>query len=302
MKKFGNEKFGHEKLGHEKFVMSSPALSLVLADVDGTLVTSAKTLTPRTIAAVRALRDCGVALAVISGRAPRGMAMLVEPLDLRTPIAAFNGGVIARPDLQVIESRKLDASTAEQALRLLLDRGLDAWLFTEEDWLVRDGDAPYVAQETRTLQFSPKIVASFTDRDLALAVKIVGVSGDPALVAACETEAQRLLGEKATARRSQPYYLDITDKAANKGAALERIGSLLRIPSEKTATIGDMPSDVPMFKKSGFSIAMGEASDEVKAQAMATTDDNDSDGFAAAMERLVLRRPSHTSVPLRGKA
>ena len=67
-------------------------ISLVLADVDGTLVTADKVLTPRAAAAVQTLHSAGIAFAITSGRPPRGMAMLIDPLALRTPVAGFNGG------------------------------------------------------------------------------------------------------------------------------------------------------------------------------------------------------------------
>jgi HAD superfamily hydrolase (TIGR01484 family) len=70
----------------------------VLADVDGTLVTKAKVLTPRAIEAVRRLQERGVLFALTSGRPPRGLRMLVEPLGLDVPMAAFNGGIIVLPD------------------------------------------------------------------------------------------------------------------------------------------------------------------------------------------------------------
>ena len=81
----------------------TPPIRLVLSDVDGTLVTSEKALTERSVEAVRALHDAGVLFAVTSGRPPRGMAMLVEPLALTTPIAAFNGGMLVEPDMSVVE-------------------------------------------------------------------------------------------------------------------------------------------------------------------------------------------------------
>jgi hydroxymethylpyrimidine pyrophosphatase-like HAD family hydrolase len=62
----------------------------------------------------------------------------------------------------------------------------------------------------------------------------------------------------------------------------------MSIPAEDIATIGDQPNDVLMFKRSGFSIAMGNAPDEVKAQAAATTDSYNDEGFAKAMERFIL--------------
>ena len=93
------------------------------------------------------------------------------------------------------------------------------------------------------------------------------------------------VGQHATAARSQPYYLDVTNKGANKGAVVEYLSSHLNVPVGEIATIGDQPNDVLMFKRSGFSIAMGNASDEVKLQADATTSSYNDKGFARAMER-----------------
>jgi len=132
-------------------------------------------------------------------------------------------------------------------------------------------------------------VASFTDASLARAVKIVGISDDLDLVAACEKAAQNALGDKASAARSQPYYLDVTHPQANKGTVVATLSKLLNIAPAQIATMGDMPNDVLMFRKSGFSIAMGNASDEVKAQASAVTDSNENEGFAKAVRKFVLR-------------
>ena len=65
------------------------SIAAVLADVDGTLVTSAKVVTKRAIEAVRRLHEIGIAFFITSGRPPRGMRMLVEPLALKAPMAAF---------------------------------------------------------------------------------------------------------------------------------------------------------------------------------------------------------------------
>ena len=267
-------------------------ISLFIADVDGTLVTKDKVLTPRAVAAVKALNAAGINFAITSGRPPRGMSMLIEPLALQGAIAGFNGGVFVKPDLSVIESHALDPATAKQTLKLILDHGLDAWVYTEEEWLIRDKEAPHVARETWTVKFDAKVVASFTDAHLAHAVKIVGISDDLGLVAACEKAAQNTLGEKASAARSQPYYLDVTHPKANKGTVVATLSKLLNIPSAQIATIGDMPNDTLMFNKSGFSIAMGNSSDEVKAQASAVTDSNENEGFAKAVRKFVLRSVS----------
>lgn len=102
-------------------------IKLLLADVDGTLVTKDKVLTPRAIAAVQSLRARGIRFAITSGRPPRGMAMLVKPLALDTMIAGFNGGVFVNPDLSVVGTRTLPADIARQVLDAILDHGMDAW-------------------------------------------------------------------------------------------------------------------------------------------------------------------------------
>ena len=69
---------------------------------------------------------------------------------------------------------------------------------------------------------------------------------------------------------------------------VEFLSRHLGVPAAEIATIGDQPNDVLMFKRSGFSIAMGNASDEVKAQATVVTDSYNDEGFAKAMERFIL--------------
>jgi Cof subfamily protein (haloacid dehalogenase superfamily) len=268
--------------------MPKTPIKLVLADVDGTLVTEQKVLTERTRAAVRRLGASGIAFAVTSGRPPRGMAMLVEPLALTTPIAGFNGGVFINPDLSPIESHTLAPEVARQAVELIRKHGIDAWLYTGADWLIHNADAPHVAREQWTVKFTPKVVESFANADLDQAVKIVGVSDDRDLMGKVESEMQQALGEHASVARSQPYYVDVTHPEANKGGVVAYLSRTLGIAAEAIMTLGDQPNDVLMFRRSGFSVAMGNASDEVKSQASAVTDSYNDEGFAKAIERFVL--------------
>jgi Cof subfamily protein (haloacid dehalogenase superfamily) len=265
-------------------------ISLLLADVDGTLVTEDKILTERAVAAVRALKRAGIHFAITSGRPPRGMAMFFDPLELLTPIAAFNGGLFVKRDLTTLQQNNLPADVARRAIDLIREHELDAWLYRGNDWLITKPGAPHVAREAWTVKFEPKVVASL-DGDLADVAKIVGVSDDLERVRRCEADAQAAFGQRATANRSQPYYLDVTSKDANKGEVVAYLSEHLSVPTAEIATIGDQPNDVLMFKRSGLSIAMGNASDEVKAKATVTTDSHNDEGFAKAVERFILGSP-----------
>ncbi len=264
-----------------------PKISLVLADVDGTLVTEDKVLTKRAQAAVQSLHAAGIRFAITSGRPPQGMAMLFDELQIETPIAGFNGGLFVKRDLSIIEQKTLPLDVAAKAIELIRGHGLDAWVYRGNDWLITKPDAPHVAREAWTVKFQPKVVTDFNDL-LDDVAKIVGISDDLDKVQRCEADAQAAFGQRATATRSQPYYLDVTNKDANKGAVVEYLSHHLDVPAEEIATLGDQPNDVLMFKRSGFSIAMGNASDQVKAQASATTDSYNDEGFAKAVERFIL--------------
>ena len=264
-------------------------ISLVLADVDGTLVTEDKILTERARKAVIALQEAGIRFAITSGRPPLGMAMLFDVLDIETPIAGFNGGLFVERDLTILEEKTVPPDVARQAIDLMRAHGLDTWVYSGNDWLITKAIAPHVAREAWTVKFQPKVVTDVREH-LQQVAKVVGVSDDLEKVQRCEAEAQAAFGQRATATRSQPYYLDVTNKNANKGAVVEYLSQHVGVPEAEIATIGDQQNDVLMFKRSGFSIAMGNASDEVKAQAMAVTDSYNNEGFAKAMESFILGR------------
>src|ERR1700747_3719948 len=254
-------------------------IRLLVADVDGTLVTREKVLTERACAAVAQMRSAGIQFAITSGRPPRGMEMLIGPLALTTPIAAFNGGMFVKPDLSVIEQRVLQADVIEPAMRTIRKHGLDSWIYRGTECFVRDRHGPHVDREEWPVKFPPTVVSNFEGLTNDVA-KLVGVSDDLEAVRKCETAVREQFAAKVhtrqtnpqretlvSAARSQPYYLDVTHPDANKGHVVTGLSDMLDIPREQIATIGDMPNDIEMFQGSGISIAMGQASDEVKSAA-----------------------------------
>jgi Cof subfamily protein (haloacid dehalogenase superfamily) len=258
-------------------------IRLVLADVDGTLVTKDKILTERAQQAVSRLHDRDLLFAITSGRPPLGMKMLIEPLKLKTPVAGFNGGVFTNPDLSVISSLTLAPEIAQETLELIGKHKLVAWLYTADTWFVPDPKGPHVDREAWTVKFPPKVLTDFKPY-LDKAVKIVGVSDDKEAMNQCEAECQKALKGHASAQKSQPYYLDVTNPHANKGGVVEYLAQHYKMDQAEIAVLGDMPNDVPMFEKAGMSIAMGQASDEVKAQANFVTASYEDEGFAKALE------------------
>ena len=268
--------------------MTKAKVKLFLADVDGTLVTQDKQLTDRAIAAVHKLHDAGVIFAITSGRPPRGMAMLIEPLDLQTPIAAFNGGLIVDRDMNVIEQRVLPEDLVLPVADMMGSFSLDVWLYSGADWYVPKADGPHVAREAWTVKFEPKIMTDGLNGLTGAVAKLVGVSDDADAVTKATEAVHDKFGDHVTAAASQPYYLDVTHPKANKGEVAKYLAAKYKLETDEIATIGDMPNDVLMFAHSGLSIAMGQSSPEVKRAARRVTTSNEDEGFANAVDKFIL--------------
>lgn len=268
------------------------AIALLVADVDGTLLTPNKVLTRRARTAIRRLSAAGIAFSLVSSRPPRGMTDLVSALDLKIPFAAFNGGAMLDPDLRLIEAHRLPEAVARAMLDLFAGRGVEPWVFADGDWQLQNPDGPFVADHRRTMGFAPVTVADFTDV-IGRVDKIVGVSDNPSRLAALEAEARSLFLGRATINLSQTSYLDVTDVLANKGGAVLALCTNLGLDLRQAAVIGDMMNDLSMFQVAGLAIAMGQAPDAVRAGADNVTTSNGEEGFANAVAQFVLpRRPA----------
>ncbi len=264
-----------------------PDIALVISDVDGTLVTPDKALTPAAIAAVRRLSDARIGFTLISSRPPRGMVSLVTQLDVRLPFGGFNGGSLVAPDLSLVEAHRLAPEVARETIALLAKRGVDAWVFARGDWLLRDPEGTNVPREKHTVGFDPKAVDDF-ETVIGCIDKIVGVSNDVALLAGVELEARASMDDKAAIILSQPFYLDVTHSRANKGDGVSALCDHIGVDLSRTAVIGDMLNDVAMFARASYSIAMGQSPDAVKQRSDAVTSSNTEDGFAHAVDRFIL--------------
>ena len=261
-------------------------IALVVSDVDGTLLTKDKVLTDGAARAARRLQEAGISFTICSSRPTLGMRFLIEPLAITLPVGPFNGSSIVDPQMKALEQHVIPLAAARRALEMLDEFGVDIWLFTNDAWLVQDGDGHYIPLEKRAIRADPTIVTDFSPY-LAAACKIVGSSDDAALLERCETAMHQALGTQAEAIRSQSYYLDVTPPGCDKGTFTTAMAARLGVPADAVATIGDMQNDLAMFRASGVSFAMGNATDDVKKQATHVTASNDDEGFARAVEVII---------------
>ncbi|PZU06633.1 MAG: hydrolase Cof [Sphingomonas sp.] len=262
-------------------------LRLVISDVDGTLVRRDKTLSPAVVAAVGRLEQAGLPFTLISARPPSGLLWIAERLKLRQPMGAFNGGTIVHPDGTILTADRLDPDVAARAIAMLAEAKVALWLFAHGKWYAQDAGNTHMDSERNSANAEPVMFHDPAEVEGPFD-KIVGVSDDYPFLATLDAKLSAALGEGATVARSQPYYLDVTAPGADKGHGIEALASALWVELDEVAVLGDQRNDLPMFARAGFSVAMGQAPEEVRAAATCTTLSNEEDGVAHAIDTILL--------------
>ncbi|MDB5678401.1 Cof-type HAD-IIB family hydrolase [Sphingomonas bacterium] len=262
-------------------------IRLVVSDVDGTLVRRDKSLSPQTIAAVHRLRAAEIPFTLISARPVSGVMPLVAPLGIDIPLAAFNGGILFRPDGSEIVAHPIDRAVVEGVFALAEELAVDRWVFASGQWYASADQGVHVEHERVASNQAPIVRTNFADLYDA-ADKVTFVSDERALLKALADRAVAAFGDRATIGQSQTYYLDVTDTAANKGDGVAALAQMLGIDLADVVVLGDMDNDVAMFDRAGLSVAMGQAPDAVKAKADWVSSTNQEDGVAHAIDAFIL--------------
>lgn len=266
----------------------SPAIRLVVCDVDGTLVDSHKKLTQPTIDAVARLKDAAIGFTIISARPMSGMLPIADALGLDEAMGAFNGGTIFRRDGTIDAQQYVPRQIVEEVFALVGDAAVDRWVFAGDRWYASSDRGEHVEHECLASNQQPILTTDFTPY-LDTADKLTFISDDAGLLGDLHTRASDAVGARVTVVQSQSYYLDITARAANKGDGITALARTMDTPLAATLAIGDQANDLAMFERAGMSIAMGQAPDAVKAKAASVTASNDADGVARAIDELLTR-------------
>lgn len=267
---------------------------LLVADIDGTLVTSTREITPRVIDAVRAAQTLGVRVCLATGRIWPSAEQYFRRLGADPPAILYNGGMVYDFQTNVVLRRvPLAYDHAKAVLELLRE-------FPQVQPNLYVGDRVYTGRlsaETERYQ-----------RKDSLKVEEVGD-----LVAFLPSEPMKILiiGARADLLRvrdrvqalplpintvfSEETYLEILPQGNSKGAALEFMAQRLEIPLDAVIAVGDNHNDLEMIRVAGLGVAMGNAPPELRAQAKYVTGTNDDEGLAEVIERFILERTGGTA-------
>lgn len=289
---------GHLQPMERTFPTRGSGIALVVADMDGTLLTSDKQLTPRTALAVRHLRREGIHFGVATNRPPFGMRPFLEALEITTPLICCGGAVLARPDtLEVIEQRCLPEGLVLRLLEVGERFELDPRLFRYDSWFVPSLRDYGVGREIRGLGEPPIVVPDVRHVANQLISKLT-LAGPMDAIHEAQQHLQEIFGNRLRVVRSESGTLDLLHPAADKGVEVARLARTLNLPLSRVAVIGDAEGDISMLRIAGLAIAMANAPVTVRREAHRTAPSNAADGVAAALNAWILPvEPLHLEHP-----
>ena len=261
---------------------------LLLTDLDGTLLTGTKLISPRTKAVLMKKQEQGLTLALASGRCVRGMMPFAQELRLKEfcgYVLAFNGGRLLECATGKIVRNVCIPDEIVVNLYHLARRGdCDLVTYSDNEAITNNVENPWVRYEALCNDLALRTTEDFSEFAQIRLNKCL-MAGRPEDIGILEEEATTAFGTEMEFFRSEPFFLECMPKGVNKGSSLEFLAGLLNISIAETMACGDGYNDLAMISRAGLGVAMANAQDEVRAGAQYVTGSNEEDGLALAVER-----------------
>jgi Cof subfamily protein (haloacid dehalogenase superfamily) len=263
---------------------------LLAVDLDGTLLTSAKGISPRTAAVLRQVAERGAKVIIASARPPRSVRAFYEQLGLDTWQINYNGALVQHPHTRrILLHRPMVPQLVEDVVDFARRRDHQCVISLEvlDKWYTDRFD-PSLQTETSRL-FEPDAVGPL-EEFLSEPVTKMLILGDEPHLSRLETELADEFATEISLTRSDQTAIQIMRAGMSKGVALAEVARDYGIARQRVVAIGDAPNDVGMLTFAAVGVAMANAYTSAKVAADRLTLSNDLDGVAVAVEELFLRR------------
>lgn len=265
--------------------LSEHPIKLVAIDLDGTLLTSAKQVSEKTVRALRCLPSAGVRVVIASARPPRSVRAVYRGLGLDTLQINYNGALIwDEPRRRAIFHRPMSGHLVREIIETARGMSNDVLVSCEllDRWFTDRDDHTHTT-ETGKL-FKPDVICpleDFCDRPITKLMLL----GKPQMLVQLLPVLNEEFGQIVTILHADDDLIQIMDNRVSKAIALKKVAESYRIEPEQIMAIGDAPNDVGMLQLAGVAIAMTNAHPIVKAEADWIAPSNDDHGVHAALVR-----------------
>ncbi|MGI6433726.1 MAG: Cof-type HAD-IIB family hydrolase [Sphaerochaetaceae bacterium] len=260
-------------------------IKAIAIDLDGTLLTSDKQITPYTLEVLSALKGQGIHISIATGRSLATTIRFIEQVGTNFPAVLYNGSCLWDPlSATDVWHTALEHDICSQIVALGATGGaklhafMNHQLYFDENDRHADTFEPLSAVVGKAVNFASLGPLSFTKAMFL---------GPPEQTKPIREQLHSQFGNRIHTVYSHPTFLEVMSQGATKGAALERLMKLHGIDSAHVAVFGDADNDVEMLKWAGFSYAMANASEAVKQVADEIILGNDEEGVAKKLAQLL---------------
>jgi len=262
--------------------MSYAALAI---DLDGTLLVG-EDLTARNRDAVAAAHAAGFAIIIATARWRHMAQRIADQIGIKQPIIASSGAQVYLPDTQQdIFDHRLPAEFVAELYALCNAQRCIATVTVADEVILKLDGEPSSSLLSPEMRWVPQLSTS-----AHAAPRIAAIQGS-AINEIIKRDLKLRYADQVNVYDSigpnGKIVITVTAKAANKGEALLASCRHLGVQPAQVITFGDAENDIEMFKVSGASVAMGQASDAVKAAATTVTAANTQDGVAQAIDKIL---------------
>ena len=267
-------------------------IKLIAIDMDGTLLNSKKELLEETKQYFKNFHNKNneTLLVLCTGRPETGIRPYLKDLGYLEE----NHYIISQNGASIYESqtgkRVMDAFVDSTAIQKWIElgkkhgisvmgAGVDYYYSFDEDpteWM--EFDVKLVSGKLKRIPTKESLNTDF--------YKIL-LMGDEEQLNEFETYIPQEWRDEFYVVRSQKYLVEVLTKGVNKAFGLEKLAQKLNIQPSEIAAIGDAANDIEMLEYAGLAVAMGNASEEVKAIADIVTDTNENNGVIKAIDQLI---------------
>lgn len=264
---------------------------IFFTDLDGTLLTSEKKISPKTRQELHRFMAEGNYLAISSGRPLKSVLEVIRQneLDYDNQYAiAFNGALIYHcPTKKKIVEQTLTIGQVCRITRLSLSLGVFCQTYDDENILI-PYEGPEIGKYTKTIHVPYRILPDFPNGIIQPPCKVLCISFDhPEKLTELASLLQRELPGEISCVFSSPNYLEVFPISAGKGSAVTALCRILDIPIENSYAAGDEENDLSMLEAAGCGIAMRNGRESLRKSAdIVTEEDNDHDGLAPVIHKI----------------
>lgn len=275
---------------------------LLVLDVDGTLVNSAKEISKQTLATLLKVQQMGVRIVLASGRSTYGLRHLIEALELKNNggyILSYNGGqVIDIKNDEVLFEKRIDPQQIPYLERKAIKNGFGIFTYHKNKIITTNPDNEHIQNEAKLNGMEIVAVDNLSEAVAFSPCKCVLVSDDEKALIGLKDHWRKRLAGVLDVYRSEPFFLEVVPEFIDKGNTLGVLIEMLGLGEEEVMAIGDGRRDFSMLQLAGLGIAMGNAQDSIQACADYVTESNDNDGVALAVQKFIIAEVRPADIPL----